>query len=272
MTRPADRERGRERVAPSGEWWASYFDARYLTEYEPLFNDGQDRRDVARLIDLLALPVGARILDVPCGQGRHARLLAEAGYAVDALDYSAHLLGVARAQGARDGLHYRRGDMRALPVRWTHRFDAVMNVFTSFGFFLHPSDDRRVLREFARVLKPGGTFVWHGASRDGVMARFLDRDWWHTADETFVAHERTFDPLSGVLTVDVQWRGSAGPGHRTYRIRLYTATALAAMLADEGIVIEEAFDGWTPRPLTRRSGEMVLIGRKRELPRATRAK
>ena len=44
------------------------------------------------------------------------------------------------------------------------------------------------------------------------------------------------------------------------------------MLADEGIVIEEAFDGWTPRPLTRRSGEMVLIGRKRELPRATRAK
>ena len=108
-------ERGR--VAPSGEWWASYFDARYLTEYEPLFNDGQDRRDVARLIDLLALPVGARVLDVPCGQGRHARLLAEAGYAVDALDYSAHLLAVARAQGPRDGLHYRRGDPPCSPRR-----------------------------------------------------------------------------------------------------------------------------------------------------------
>jgi len=45
--------------------------------------------------------------------------------------------------------------------------------------------------------------------------------------------------------------------HRTYRIRLYTATALAEMLADEGIVIEQAFDGWTTRPLTRRSGEML---------------
>jgi len=227
---------------------------------------------VARLIELLALPVGTHILDVPCGQGRHARLLAEAGYQVDALDYSAHLLGVARAFGARDGLHYRRGDMRALPVRWTHRFDAVINVFTSFGFFLHPGDDRRVLREFARTLKPGGTFVWHGASRDGVMARFLARDWWHTADGTFVAHERNFDPLSGVLSVEVQWRGSAGAGHRTYRIRLYTATLLADLLADVGIIVEQAFDGWTTRPLSRRSGEMLLIGRKRELPRAPRSR
>jgi hypothetical protein len=44
------------------------------------------------------------------------------------------------------------------------------------------------------------------------------------------------------------------------------------MLAAEGIVVEQAFDGWTSRPLTRRSGEMLLIGHKRELPRAPRGK
>ena len=53
--------------------------------------------EVARLIEVMELPVGARILDCPCGQGRHAHLLAEAGYDVDGLDYSPQLLEAARA-------------------------------------------------------------------------------------------------------------------------------------------------------------------------------
>ena len=162
----------------SANWWTDYFDAQYLLEYEPLFSPERDRQEVARLIDVLGLPSGARILDVPCGQGRHAHLLAEAGFDVDGLDYSTDLLARARERGTGPKLRYTRGDMRRLPARWSGRFDAVLNLFTSFGFFAHPSDDARVIREFARVLKPGGLLVWHGGSRDGVMARFLQRDWW----------------------------------------------------------------------------------------------
>ena len=81
-----------------------------------------------------------------------------------------------------------------------------MNLFTSFGFFVEPADDARVIREFARVLRRGGALVWHGASRDGVSARFLARDWWRTADGTLVAQERSFDPLSGILTVESEQR------------------------------------------------------------------
>jgi SAM-dependent methyltransferase len=223
------------------------------------------RREVGRILEVLQAPLGARILDVPCGQGRHAELLAEAGYRVDGLDYSPHLLQRARASaptGARRSLRYRRGDMRKLPHEWTGRFDAVINVATSFGFFRHPADDARTLSEFARVLTRGGTLVWHGASRDGVMARFLSRDWWPTTDGSLVGHRRQFDPLSGVLTVDTVWRGPSGPGERTYRLRLYTATRLAELLADVGLIVEEAFSGWTDRALTRRAGEMLLVARK----------
>ncbi|MGH7719019.1 MAG: hypothetical protein ACREON_09285, partial [Gemmatimonadaceae bacterium] len=153
-----------------------------------------------------------------------------------------------------------------LPGEWSGRFDAVINLCTSFGFFVEPADDQRVMSQFSRVLAPGGTLLWHGASRDGVMARFLARDWWRTRDDTLVAHERSFDPLSGVMTVCSSWRGPSGAGERQHRIRLYTATRLAEMCLTAGLVVEEAYDGWTERPLRRRSSEMTLVARKRELP------
>jgi SAM-dependent methyltransferase len=193
-------------------------------------------------------------------------LLAEAGFDVDGLDYSDDLLARAKRRGAGPQLRYSQGDMRALPSGWTGRFDAVVNLFSSFGFFADPGDDQSVLREFSRVLRPGGLLVWHGASRDGVVARFLSRDWWRTSDGTVVAQKRSFDPLSGVLTVDSQWRGvgSSDGKDRSYRIRLYTATRIAELCRDVGLIVERSYDGWNPRPLRRTSSEMLLVARKQD--------
>jgi SAM-dependent methyltransferase len=246
----------------SGDWWKGYFDEKYLLEYEPLFDPVRDRAEAARMIEVLALPVGARVLDCPCGQGRHAHLLAEAGYLVDGVDYSRTLLAAAKRRGTGPALRYTRADMRKLPARFTGRFDAVVNVFTSFGFFADPADDRRVVREFARVLRPGGLLLWHGGSRDGVSARFLTRDWWRTRDGTLVAQERSFDPLSGFLTIESHWQGPKRRGRRDHRIRLYSATHLAEMFREAGLVVETAYDGWADRALRRRSSEMLLVARK----------
>ena len=245
----------------------------YLLEYEPMFSLERDRREVARLIDVLGLPSGARLLDVPCGQGRHAHLLAEAGFDVDGLDYSAAPAG-ARARSAAPGRVFgtRAATCAQLPARWTGRFDAVLNLFTSFGFFAEPADDRRVIAEFARVLAPGGVLVWHGGNRDGVMARFLDRDWWQT-ERRHDRRART-ELRSAVRTCCASIR--SGPGRRararaSTRIRLYTPTRLAELCADVGLIVEQAYDGFTTQPLTRRSSEMLLVARKdaasRPLPR-----
>lgn len=244
------------------DWWKGYFDEKYLLEYEPLFDPVRDRAEVARMIDVLSLPVGSRILDCPCGQGRHADLLAESGYRVDGVDYSAVLLARARKRGTGARLRYTRADMRKLPSRFSGRFDAVLNAFTSFGFFAEPDDDRKVIGEFARVLKPGGILLWHGGSRDGVVGRFLRRDWWRTGNGTLVAQERSFDPISGFLTIHSVWQGPKTRGARDHRIRLYNASHLAEIMRDAGLVVEQAFDGWTERPLTRRSSEMLLVARK----------
>jgi SAM-dependent methyltransferase len=244
------------------EWWRDYFDAQYLLEYEPIFAPETDRRDVARIMAVLELPSDARILDVPCGQGRHAHLLAEAGFDVTGLDYSTELLKRAKARGTGTHLRYERGDMRSLPKKWSGRFDAVLNLFTSFGFFTHPGDDANVIREFARVLKPGGVLLWHGGSRDGVVRSFITRDWWSSKDGTMIGHERSFDPLSGVLTVHTTVKGKGKAVEREHKIRLYTATRLAELCADAGLIVEQAWDGWRDRPLARKSSEMLLLARR----------
>ena len=258
---PPSRSKGAKK-SKRPQWWERQFDSHYLLEYQPIFDLGRDRQEVSRLIELLGLPTGARILDVPCGQGRHAHLLAEAGFDVDGLDLSKELLDKAKLRGTARTLRYTRGDMRKLPAKWTGHFDAVVNLFTSFGFFLLPSDDERVVAEWARVLKPGGTLVWHGGNRDGVMRKFLARDWWLSDGDTMIGHERSFDALSGVLTVRSTWRGPRTSGEREHRIRLYTATHLSELFARNGLVVEAAYDAWTDRALTRRSGEMLLVARK----------
>jgi SAM-dependent methyltransferase len=183
---------------------------------------------------------------------------------VDGIDFSRELLALAARRGTSDSLRYRRADMRKLPASWTGRYDAVVNLYTSFGFFDNPSDDARVVAEFSRVLKPEGILVWQGASRDGVMSKFLSRDWWETLDGSIVGQERSFDPLSGVLSIESTRRQKNGrTSRRRHRIRLYTATRLAELCAQQGLIVEEAFDGFTSRPLTRRSTEMLLVARRR---------
>ena len=255
------------RSAADPPWWATYFDESYLLEFEPLFEETINRAEVTRLIALLELPNGAAILDCPCGQGRHAHLLAEAGYDVTGVDYSAALLTIAKARGTGSRLRYRKGDMRSLPAPWTGRFDAVLNLFTSFGFFDDVADDAAVIHEFARVLAPGGRMVWYGGSRDGVVSRWVGRDSWSTNNGTVVSHHRAFDPVSGAITIQTTWRGPSGTGKRLHRIRLYTATRLAELCAGAGLVVEAVYDGLQDRPLRRTSPEMLLVARKPLLPR-----
>jgi SAM-dependent methyltransferase len=198
-----------------------------------------------------------RIVDVGAGPGHHLAAVAGAvpgrrGLALDASKHAAR-----RAARAHPRVEAVVADVwRGLPLR-DGAVDAVLDVFAP-----------RHGAEFARVLAPGGALIWHGGSRDGIVRRFLERDWWQTNDGTIVAHERTFDPLSGLLSIRSTWSGPSGPGERQHHIRLYTATRLAELCAAAGLIVEEAYDGWRDRPLSRRSTEMLLVARKRELPRA----
>ncbi len=109
--------------------------------------------EVAQAMNLLKARGARRVLDLGCGVGRHARLLADAGLEVHAVDASASGLAYARTQDPGGAIRFARSDFTALPFA-----PAAFDFALAWNVIYH--GDRtivaRALAELARVLRPGG--------------------------------------------------------------------------------------------------------------------
>jgi SAM-dependent methyltransferase len=239
-------------------WWQRYFDDRYFEMHDPLFGQAVSRAEVGGMLELLALPVGARILDAPCGWGRHTNLLAGAGYDVCGADISPAL--IRRALPAHSAARYVAADIRRLPFE-AGMFDAVLNVFTSLGLFLDDAEDVAALREARRVLAPGGALLLESMHRDDVIRHFAERDEWTLPDGTVVEVRRRFDPVSGISRERLRWRRGAEAGRKAHALKLRTATEIDALLRAAGFTSIEYFGGFDGRRFTHRAENIVAVAR-----------
>jgi SAM-dependent methyltransferase len=174
------------------------------------------------------------------------------GLRVTGIDAQEAYLARVRAWAEREGvpLDLRRGDISRLHDEGA--FDAVLCLFTSFGYFADPAEDQRVLDGARRALAEGGRFLLETAHRDGVVRGMHVREARAPGGRAF-REEPRFDCVSGVL--EARWTLTA-PGRPargyTSRMRPYSATELEAMLARAGFR-EVAFrrdleDGGAPSP------------------------
>lgn len=245
----------------SAGWWRDYFDDTFFELHDGLFRESRSRTEVAAMRELLALPVGARILDVPCGWGRHTELFAEAGCAAFGADLSLPLLRrTARRAAPAGAARYAAADLRALPYA-DASFDAVVNVFTSLGLFLDDAEDIAALCEARRVLRPDGRFLLESMHRDDVIAAYAERDRWTLPDGTEVRVRRRFDPVTGISYERLRWRRGTAQGRKAHALRLRTATEIAALLAAAGFADVTWFGDWRGRPLRHDSPHVIAVAR-----------
>lgn len=111
---------------------------------------------IARLVPLLRLAEGSRVLDIPCGRGRHSLALHKLGLRVTGADLSPKSIAHAK-QFEGEGLEFYVHDMRK-PFRVNY-YDAVLNLFTSMGYFENVKDELAVVRSAAAAIKPQGLLV-----------------------------------------------------------------------------------------------------------------
>ena len=147
------------------------------------------REQVEQVLELIDLDSGPdadadpdedkQILDMPCGVGRHAIVLADCGFAVTGVDNTTPYLDTARERAAAAGIEgsieFVERDMRAFDQEG--KFDAAINLYTSFGYFDDRADDERVAWNFHDALKPGGALVMGIASKETLAGRFRKRTW-----------------------------------------------------------------------------------------------
>jgi len=191
--------------------------------------------DVESIIELLALRPGARILDLCCGPGRHAVELARRGFRVTGVDRMASFLERARAQAARweVELELVEADMRAFSRPGA--FDAIVNLFTSFGYFADERENERVLANMHRSLTDGGVALIEILGKEAVARRWQERTWNELDDGTLVCEERVV--ADGWERLDSRWivvRPDGTRGSFTGTQRIYSAREMREMLGRAG--------------------------------------
>jgi SAM-dependent methyltransferase len=262
------RTRGRNLAKRGRPWWETFFGPDYLRQYE----HAPDRTaaEVDGLERILHLRKGSRVLDLACGAGRHSIELARRGYAVTGYDLSEDLLRQARAstKRAKASVAFVRGDMR--DVRFRGTFDAVINMFSSFGYFDTIEEDRKVLEGVARTLKPRGKFLMERFNRESLAYELPLQGWRIGEDGSVVLQDDTFDVLRGrydsrQIVIDRE-------GTREHRasVRAYTLPELKEMFDAAGLPIHRVLGGLDLSPYRARSRRLVLYAVKGLEPESIR--
>jgi len=250
-----------ERNAP---WYTRLFDRNYLKLLK-LRSHNHVAREVSTLVDWLKLPQGATILDLACGDGAHAIELGARGYRVVGLDLSETFIDEAarRAELVGSSAKFVRGDMRGLSSNG--RFDAVLCLGTSFGYF-EDAANVRVLKAVSRALRSGGRFVLAVANRDVILAEQPVRVW-HQVGSQILLEETEFDHGTSQLVMKRQIAFANGrQQEEQVRIRLYSLHELWRLLEAIGLEVVETSGATTfASPfLGHRSRQIVLVAHKVE--------
>lgn len=142
--------------ARDNEWFRGWFNSPY---YHILYKH-RDDAEAANFLDALMtelnLQSGSEVLDLACGKGRHSIYLHQKGYQVTGLDLSEESIKLAN-EHSTEGLEFYTGDMRSFQLE--KKYSAILNLFTSFGYFDEKSDNLKVIQCIHQHLDEDGLFV-----------------------------------------------------------------------------------------------------------------
>lgn len=219
------------------------------------------KTDVDGAIKLLALKPSVRVLDLCCGLARHSLELARRGYKVTGVDRTRIYIERAKKSAKNQGVEpeFIQEDMRRF-VR-PSAFDAVINLFTSFGYFEDEPDNLQVLNNIYHSLKPGGAALFDTISKEILARDFKERDWLECGDALLLEQR----------SVDKDWKWfkprwiivKDGSKHEfRWKIRLYSGPEFKALLKRAGFKEVQLYGGLDGTPYDRNAKRLVAVARK----------
>lgn len=225
-------------------WFEDWFDSPL---YEKLYSN-RNEEEAHLLADLIEDEIPKQsypeILDLGCGRGRHSIALARRGYQVTGIDLSEEVIGKAEEIAEEERLKnvtFLTGDMRE-PL--DQRFDAVLNLFTTFGYFLEENENVRVLGNVQKMLKNEGKAIIDFLNASWVEAHLVPMESGSFQSLEYTIRRKIRD---GMVFKTISFRGDKlrSPVQYEERVKLYELSWFRNQLKNKGLAIDKVYGDYT---------------------------
>jgi len=238
----------------------------FWLNYGPVMFDSKrwaEAETVAESICAIAgLSKGNSVLDAGCGPGRISIELAVKGLDVTGVDIIQPYLDAAAESAKEEGvpLTLLNSDLRTFNSE--RKFDAVINMYTSFGYCETIDEDLSILRNIFNVVEEGGWFIMECLSRENAVKYFTEGEWFERAGKTVLTQFSVEGAWEGLKS---RWILIDKNGNRMEHVfvqRLYSAIELKRMLIACGFSSCEIYGDFDFSLYNEKARTMVLVCRK----------
>lgn len=236
----------------TNNWFASWFDTPY---YHILYKD-RDHEEAQQFMDNLTnylnLPEDAKILDLACGKGRHSIYLNELGYDVTGADLSENSIAEASAH-ANEKLHFTVHDMRE---PFNEKFDAIFNLFTSFGYFDNDEDNLKALKAIHDSLSEYGFAVIDFMNVDYVIKNLIPEEIKTVDGITFSIKRYVKD---NYIYKEIDFEDKGQQFHFTEKVKALTLQDFEQLMEDAGIYLLDIFGDYKLHKFYKNESERLIM-------------
>ncbi len=236
----------------SENWFASWFDSPY---YHILYKERNYREAqvfMDNLTQYLNLPEHAKVLDLACGKGRHAIYLNQLGFEVLGVDLSENSIGIAN-KNANATLHFEVHDMRH---SFTEKYDAIFNLFTSFGYFENDADHLKTLIAIKESLTEYGFGVIDFMNSTNVIANLVPEET-KTVD-AIDFHIKRFH-IDGYIYKEIDFEDQGQKFHFTEKVRAFTLQDFQDLMSEAGIYLLDIFGDYKLKKFHKTDSERLIM-------------
>ena len=248
----------------SSNWEIDFFRGVALDFWRLAVPPEQTQAEVEFLQREFGASAGSRLLDIPCGLGRHAIGLAKSGPAksgcnVTGLDLSAECIAEARAAGAGLPVDWVLGDMRRLT--WTEEFEGAFCLGNSFGF-LNAGQASQFLISIARALKPASRFVLETGMVAESILPGLQKTRWFQVGGIYMLSENQYHPRDGRLDIQYTFMRNGEVDCRPSSSYVFTVSELCRMFRQAGMEPAKILGSVGGEPYQMGSPRLIMVAEK----------
>jgi SAM-dependent methyltransferase len=236
----------------TSEWFTSWFDTPY---YHILYKDRDDTEAHAfmdTLTNYLNIPERGTVLDLACGKGRHARYLNKIGFVVTGVDLSENSINFAK-QFENHNLKF---DVHDMSKPYSKQFDAVFNLFTSFGYFDNNGDNLSTIKAIKADLNDFGFGVIDFMNSDFVIDNLV-------AEEVKIVDDIVFNLRrfveDGFIVKDISFSVDGKNYNFQERVKALTLTDFISMFEAASVFLLDVFGDYKLRKFNAKTSERLIM-------------